>query len=117
MSWLKQLWADLVVDKKWPAWMLKKKSEMEEDEVSWWVHWVITMGSTIVLAAIFGRTVGLAVAIAFLAYFGFREGSNYQMHKYEDPHGMKRWTKDGILDFAGPLVNCAAWFYGVVIHG
>ena len=102
---------------KWPAWMLAKKTELEVDEVSWWVHWLIVFGGSGLVSWPLGQAGGLGAAILFLAYFGFREGGNLEMHRRDDAHGMKRWTKDGILDFAGPFINTAIWFVGVVVHG
>lgn len=93
----------------------KLYTELIVDEVSWFVHWVICMGGSLAVAAFLGPKAGLGASEIFLGYFCFREGLNYATHKYEDPHGMGRWTRDGILDLTGPVLNAVLW-WGVILY-
>ena len=81
---------------------------LAQDLNTWVVHWLLG----IVPCVLIGIWSPIAAAIGariFLIVMAVREGMNYEMHRYEDPHGMRRWTKDGVMDLLGPILNDVIW--------
>ena len=79
------------------------------DETSWIAHWMICTVSTVLVFSLFGATAAVIAANLLLVGFAFREGGDYQRHKLLY-HDMKRYGFDGLMDFAGPLVNAVMWW-------
>lgn len=111
------------------AWNWLKKTAVaiaKEDPVSWWSHWVIVGASTILIAAGaawawgmgVGGLLGLISSEIWLILFTAKEIDNIKDHKAAGDD-MKRWRRDGIRDYLGPLGIHIIWwaFFLVQIGG
>ena len=90
------------------------------DAASWVSHFVICVVITTIAALIGGTFWGYVSSEILLVYFALREGLNYGNFHCEYSHGYytelakKKKLKDGILDFAGPLVCHLTWWYAIL---
>ena len=90
------------------------------DEATWGSHWVLVIGGSLIPAviagAIWGLAVGTVVGFAFseawLLFMSGREVSDFVLHHLRaDKLG---YIRDGIGDLAGPVVNHALWWIGLL---
>lgn len=98
--------------KRFGAWWKRIVREMaHNDPKSWFSHWTLVTISTALPAAVVMATAGALVGIvagfalseAWFAFFVGREVSDYIRHQSRGDD-MRRYTWDGILDLAGPLI-------------
>ena len=90
------------------------------DEATWGSHWVLVIGGSLIPAVIAGGLWGLAVGTvvgfafseAWLLFMSGREVSDFVLHHLRaDKLG---YIRDGIWDLAGPVVNHALWWIGLL---
>ena len=90
------------------------------DEATWGSHWVLVIGGSLIPAVIagaiwglaVGTVVGFALSEAWLLFMSGREVSDFVLHHLRaDKLG---YIRDGIGDLAGPVVNHALWWIGLL---
>ena len=84
------------------------------DAASWVSHWLIAI-IPCVLIGLWTPVAAMVLARAILVVMAGREGLNWQSH-YQKLDPIRRYTRDGIMDLVGPVLNDVVWTY-VVIYG
>jgi len=90
------------------------KKHGKKDETTWITHALISFLPCLLLG-IFSPLAAMVVARAILVVMAVREGSDWATKALAD-EDMKRATRDGVMDLAGPILNDVIWtvvaFYG-----